>query len=1378
MHSGARYGWRPSRVPTGYWLLQLSHVVLISGVAGSSSTVAIENRWVQCFDDAVPFAERKNMVLDGVEMPIGIVAPAWGSSPILLAHLYRIIVEEKFGYKTIHDFTATASLASLIKLTGCQDSTGLCGKSKDAILPTVNQTMHVVQELWASALVTADFPAVLHEDIRPEYLGSVGYVGFEGLYASRSVREKAYLQDPMLVLEHYRSYNTSRTDLRQLFDGIDAVPDEHLQNCSYNKLHNNAVMQKYLEVTGDMDGLYEQDGKLFGRCWRDKWWLSPSCRQDVTRCIPVITSGATGWQFDTFMHQVTAQEVPVALAVAPWSDYLVVPRLAEVMFYWWEPDLTFIDMGPANVVFPPHKAGQWAAGDYRTAYDATTCMKFVHLKFKTAVGAWAAYTLAQRIGINKVTLDEMMVDVKSQNRGGQEELTACEWLKANTAVWDRWLVDPRMCRTGYGLVKSDGNFTSSFEDAKECAACSPGMVSLPVNSPKGLTYQCDACAEGTFTDSFMAVTCYSCDKGKFTGEKGLSSCSNCQMGRFQTELGKSECDACNATFATQILGASTLSACVCPRTTYYSHDGDKTCRPCSERTKIGLECPGGHSVTNPLRDTTPLVLDGFMSMADDPLSLYTCADVDACRGSRALEKMDEMCPPNYDLEVGQCARCKDGYYMENRVCIYCTGDNSGILMVIKLFLALLLQLGVVVYLIVRANRPQKMGLISMTLLVTFIQVLLQIMRLPLMWPTPLRSFFGEMEIFSVEGIFSLLTLQPACVVSGGFLSKIMFDAFMPGTAVFHILLLVGFTRLFRIDMPVDHAINTIALIYKGLFITIISMALQIFVPDVMPGGVEMVKMMPGLEIGSDTWNQGVPIALLSFVLYCVSFAAFVAHAVYVAPRWIATWPNFIRRYRFAFGALRPDRWWWCMVRIGYSLGLTVLQIVSRTVHMRIYLVTFLILSYTTMCYHYRPFKFEKCNQVDVVLQGSLVFFLFVAMSFIDNALIDPADLETTRHDLSIVACIFLAMAAMHAAQGFLVWLYSMWHPPATKMGNKLVLSNKFRDVATNILLLPDGQYNASILDLGEMDLKRLNEVVHTLVPEFLKTQPHTFPLKQRLVPDVPFRTWEEGAFSVETLKSTAEGTFNERVTMNARQRIRLLQLARDVTTATVGGQSLKPSVSQRSIRDIGLEKTVEGALNHVRAVFEDAGLAELTKEEYVAAQQSVTKLSAQDLEELFDFLDYRHRGFVSFDDVASAIIGVLPALGSNTEGLFEALTRPPKASSAAVEEKANGTHGIYSSEGPARFGQEDSPRTPTGFVVEEPLEPYEQAEVTDFSPLKIPDALNEQAKMFFEDGACDIDDFQPNNDGAGPEMSRHVRRTPPPRSPRQSMTPALTPRSQ
>eukprot|EP00929_Paragymnodinium_shiwhaense_P074708 TRINITY_DN38239_c0_g2_i1.p1 TRINITY_DN38239_c0_g2~~TRINITY_DN38239_c0_g2_i1.p1 ORF type:complete len:1351 (-),score=280.55 TRINITY_DN38239_c0_g2_i1:300-4352(-) len=1299
-----------------------------------------------CLSGAVPKAERRNIVLEGNSMPIGLAMFDWGSAPKLVSHMYRIIVEERLGLNTTIT-SASTSRTGLAKLAGCESSVGTCGKTEDTIPPPADQTVHVVQEAWSTGY--GDYPGQLHEDIRPEHLGGVGYKGFESMYIVKKLTTDGIMSSPMLVLEHYKSYNSSMTDLRSFFSTVGDVPAAELKDCADTRLSDSARMETYLDLTNDADGVQTVDGKTTGKCWQDKWWFSPRCRTDTTRCIPMITGGATGWEFEAFMQKATTFDMPLALAVAnSFDNYVQMPRSKDVLMYWWEPDITFMDTSATNVVFPFADAGAWLRGDKRTDYQKIDLAKFVHKDFSLL--AWDAYSLLKNMDVNQPTIDELLLEAKARGPD-QEDAVACEWLKANEATWEAWILDKRICRLGFGLIWPDGNFTQNFDNATDCTRCPPGAKSMPLKLEAGLTHYCELCPEGTFTDAFMSVKCHSCEQGKYTNQQGQSVCQNCQVGRFQSQPGMSGCDLCNASYTTQLLAAVQLSDCVCPQDHYFAHDVDGSCRPCEERATIGLDCPGGHSVVNRARDVTPMVQPGFMSMADDPLNLFTCAAKEACTSARDLADMTKMCPDNYDLTLAQCSKCQDGYFMSKHNCKKCSGGNAGALMAIKVIVGFILQFSVVVYLVVRANKPQKMGLISMTLLVTFIQVIQQIAQLPLLWPGPLKSMFLEIDIFSIDGVLTTLSLEPGCVLTGGFFSKILFDAIMPGTVIVHMAILVGLSWLTKLYVPLDHAINTTALIFKGLFITIISMCLQIFVPDVMPGGNVMVKMMPGLEFGSDDWTSGIAIGIISFIVWCVSFMAFIAHAVWFAPRWIATWPNFIVRYRFAFGALRPDRWWWCLFRIGYSLGLTLLQIVSRTVHTRIYLVTFLILGYTTLCYHFRPFKFEKNNSVELGLQGSLLFFLLIATSFIDSDLIDPSDLEKTRFDLAILACVLLGLGATQAAQGFVEWIYSMYHPPATSMGTKLALANQFRDVVTNILLLPDDAYTSSIMQLGEMDEQRLESVMKTLVPVFLKQQPDKFLLNQRLIANEEFRIWDKGEFSINTLQATAEGVFNERVSTNALQRVRLLQLAYDVTAATVG-QQRKSMTKESAMRgDIGLEKSVEDLLNHVRVVFLDAGTAELTKQQFVEHQVGLTKLSRHDLDQLFDFLDIHSKGTVNFDEFASALIGTKSVLKSYSSELLTVLTSVSKARESSVSAEDSGRDRL------ASFGNgQDEPIKP--HVRDDNTSRTQTEPESEHSPVKPPKvngaADHEHVSIFLEDDVCE--NFTVDDEGAGPELSRHT----------------------
>jgi len=133
-------------------------------------------------------------------------------------------------------------------------------------------------------------------------------------------------------------------------------------------------------------------------------------------------------------------------------------------------------------------------------------------------------------------------------------------------------------------------------------------------------------------------------------------------------------------------------------------------------------------------------------------------------------------------------------------------------------------------------------------------------------------------------------------------------------------------------------------------------------------------MLPEVELGSPEWLVVLPLIILGFLLYCVSFITFVAHAVWMAPRWASHWPGFLERYRFAFGVLRLDRWWWVLFYVCYCLGLTCVQITTSSAHSRLLLLTTLILTYGCMCFYAHPWKFRKNNHVDLHLQTALLFF--------------------------------------------------------------------------------------------------------------------------------------------------------------------------------------------------------------------------------------------------------------------------------------------------------------------------------------------------------------------------------------------------------------------
>ncbi|CAE7557262.1 unnamed protein product [Symbiodinium natans] len=157
-------------------------------------------------------------------------------------------------------------------------------------------------------------------------------------------------------------------------------------------------MSAYARWTGDVEGVEViANGDKFdyiGKCFDDKWWVSPACRGDPRTCIPVITAG-TGWKAQALMHWSTVYGMPTAIGVAQtWGDYVslvnnhetrpayavsvpLLPCLGPpkkqkntdpsgcvcriltpkvILFYWWVPDATFVLQQPHAITFPLHVA--------------------------------------------------------------------------------------------------------------------------------------------------------------------------------------------------------------------------------------------------------------------------------------------------------------------------------------------------------------------------------------------------------------------------------------------------------------------------------------------------------------------------------------------------------------------------------------------------------------------------------------------------------------------------------------------------------------------------------------------------------------------------------------------------------------------------------------------------------------------------------------------------------------------------------------------------------------------------------------------------------------------------------------------------------------
>ena len=104
-----------------------------------------------------------------------------------------------------------------------------------------------------------------------------------------------------------RAYNVSLSHadkMRTYFDSTEDILLPDLVPC-------DARLFEYVRWTGDNNRLQEMDVdgefKYTVRC-HERWWLAPACRRNISKCIPLLTSGSYGWLIPSFMQRSAAYQ--------------------------------------------------------------------------------------------------------------------------------------------------------------------------------------------------------------------------------------------------------------------------------------------------------------------------------------------------------------------------------------------------------------------------------------------------------------------------------------------------------------------------------------------------------------------------------------------------------------------------------------------------------------------------------------------------------------------------------------------------------------------------------------------------------------------------------------------------------------------------------------------------------------------------------------------------------------------------------------------------------------------------------------------------------------------------------------------------------------
>ena len=441
-----------------------------------------------------------------------------------------------------------------------------------------------------------------------EDLGSMGYVGSDGLHVKGSVLEDA--ANDGLALEYYKSYNRTFHEPQKYFDTLWELPEEQLLKCndSFNDVPLDSMisdrMKNYLDWTGDVDGVVEQNGKLSANCPAQalsKFWIAPACRQNYTKCIPAVMLGPGA--MPSYMQWAVAYGLPLALTHARnFDDMIQLVRNRRVLYYWWEPDETFLDLKHARIILPPHSPASWTKGDLRTASSNVKIAKLVssHLR----IAAPRVRMFVERLNLEAGQLLKLLEDSTFQSsiddRWPVLRQSACQWIKT-TDIWMKWIPVATDCTPGFGLADAEGLPVMSVLEAVDCQICPAGRFSDPFSHDSLQTYRCQPCNPGYHQSRFGQGHCVPCDPGTYAAEAGEAVCLPCERGSFVNSSAATRCFSCGLeeVWTTskvvqvgeqerwiEVEGAPSASFCRCVQGRYFSPEGQ--CEICPS----GSSCQG------------------------------------------------------------------------------------------------------------------------------------------------------------------------------------------------------------------------------------------------------------------------------------------------------------------------------------------------------------------------------------------------------------------------------------------------------------------------------------------------------------------------------------------------------------------------------------------------------------------------------------------------------------------------------------------------------------------------------------------------------------------------------------------------------------------
>ncbi|KAJ3446898.1 hypothetical protein M0812_07893 [Anaeramoeba flamelloides] len=350
-----------------------------------------------------------------------------------------------------------------------------------------------------------------------------------------------------------------------------------------------------------------------------------------------------------------------------------------------------------------------------------------------------------------------------QDEKGQEFCKKCLIGSFNSKVGSISENDCIQCEIGY---------YSDQEASSSCKLCSQGKYNKNRNSTS-----CLDCPAGSYSDREGQTFCKYCAAGKYQDKEGGIKCEACPFNTWQSSTGSNECNYCPMNSITLTTNTINPLECFCS-VGYYGKAG-QSCE----------KCPN-NGICDELNQQNPKPIKGYWSSETSPQDLIKCKIEDACPGNAIGNCNDQLGYTGF-----KCEECMGGFYKFEDQCLICPDNNWTRLM----FAFFLLFISVIVLIFVAKKGENYFG--SLTILVSFFQIIVLFPKMLFNWPFKIQNFFKNFTFFNLN--IDILALE--CSLNLTYTQKWFMIMLLPIVIIF---LFVSFYCVILIHTKIIKKIGT------------------------------------------------------------------------------------------------------------------------------------------------------------------------------------------------------------------------------------------------------------------------------------------------------------------------------------------------------------------------------------------------------------------------------------------------------------------------------------------------------------------------------------------------------------------------------------------